>query len=155
MNNSHKTAIHRNVQSAPLDILYCGGFIGTPIRGTNGMGGLDYGCGFGKDAEVIGCDKYDPHFYPVEPRKKYKYILCTYVLNVLEKEEAMEVCKKIQHLLERKGEAFITVRRDIKKTVYRNNGTLQRPVYLNLPSVYKTSHYEIYRMSKYNEVEEK
>lgn len=49
---------------------------------------LDFGCGFGEDTDYLRslgyeCDRYDPHFFPEYPTKKYDYVTCFYVLNVI------------------------------------------------------------------------
>ena len=57
---------------------------------------LDFGCGFGKDVEVLQAKNYeitgyDPSYFPNYPDKKFDTILCFYVLNVLLPEEQAKV----------------------------------------------------------------
>ena len=57
---------------------------------------LDFGCGIGKDVELLkakGIDivGYDPFYFPEFPTEKFDTILCFYVLNVLLPEEQAEV----------------------------------------------------------------
>lgn len=49
---------------------------------------LDYGCGYGTDAEFLrrkgfSVDCYDPYYFPDFPTKQYSVVLCSYVLDVL------------------------------------------------------------------------
>lgn len=146
MDKSHKTAIHRNKPSNPTKYLANSGLINYPA--------LDYGSGHGKDADVYNLDKYDPYYYPEEPKKEYKTVVCNYVLNVLDKEKTPEVIKKIKNVLSYDGKAYITVRRDIKKPIKTKIGTLQRPIYLGLKTVKKTKDFETYLMTKEDEPKE-
>jgi hypothetical protein len=92
---------------------------------------LDYGCGRGSDAKFLNIDKYDSHYYPTHPTKNYYFILCTYVLNVVDEETQEKILGDIFSLLKPEGKAFITVRRDIlsvggsfikglKRTMYKD-----------------------------------
>lgn len=44
---------------------------------------LDYGCGYGTDADILIADKYDPYFYPNIPPIKYDIILCLHVAQLV------------------------------------------------------------------------
>ena len=68
-NKSHLTAIKRTKLSVPIR--------GLDLKGKRV---LDYGCGRGSDADLLGADKYDPYYFPERPTGKYDVILCTYVL---------------------------------------------------------------------------
>lgn len=106
---SYKTAIGRegNMLSLPMRHLYERGFLKGRV--------LDYGCGLGEDADMLGIDGYDPYWRKLKPRGKFDTIICNYVLNVLRlKRDRDEVVGRIRALLRRGGKAYISVRRDIK-----------------------------------------
>jgi 2-polyprenyl-3-methyl-5-hydroxy-6-metoxy-1,4-benzoquinol methylase len=134
---SHKTAIRRKLHSAPSHYLAQRNL----LKGRC----LDFGCGHGKDAEILDLERYDPHFFPTKPKGKFDTILCTYVLNVVPKDQEAVILKRIKALLSRPhGKAYITVRRDVKKDHLTSKGTLQRRVRLKLPVVKSNSDYCIY-----------
>lgn len=138
---SEKTAIKRVKPSAPAVWLNTHG----KIAGER----LDYGCGFGKDAEFFLMDKYDPFYFPEFPTKTYDTVLCTYVLNVIEDNwEITQVLEKIWTLLKPKGVAYITVRNDVKKLTGKTSKGFQRKIDLTLPVVRTTQGYKIYMMVK-------
>jgi hypothetical protein len=114
----HKTAIRRNKLSKPMEYLLTKGLLIGRV--------LDYGCGHGEDADHIGADKYDPHWFPKKPVGLYDTITCHYVLNVVP--EASDILKDIRSLLIPGGKAYVTVRRDLT----RDTNT-QRIVRLDLP----------------------
>ena len=95
--------------------------------------GLDYGCGKGTDARLLGLDKFDPYFSPEMPVGNYSTILCNYVLNVVTPEEETAVLEGIRSKLEPEGVAYIVVRRDVKVEGLTSKGTYQRNVTLELP----------------------
>jgi hypothetical protein len=135
---SHKTAIFRNCLSAPIRYLKS---VVNKKKGEFRFWGdriLDYGCGRGTDADFLGSEKYDPHFFPDMPSGKFHLILCTYVLNSLPKNKERIILEDIKkRLFPSSGKAYISVRRDIKISGYRKNGTFQRNVKLDLPLVYE------------------
>jgi len=107
---------------------------------------LDYGCGRGKDADTYGMEKYDPYFFPALPDGKFNTILCSYVLNVVSKQDEKRVIRKVLSLLEPGGCAYFTVRRDVKEDGITSKGTYQRDVVLNFKSVAKKNgKFEIYQ----------
>jgi len=67
---------------------------------------LDYGCGFGLDAETYGWDAFDPLYRPREPTGAYDTIVCTLVLNVLSRTNRTRVIQRIQVLLEVKSMSY-------------------------------------------------
>jgi 2-polyprenyl-3-methyl-5-hydroxy-6-metoxy-1,4-benzoquinol methylase len=104
--NSHLTAIERSSLSYPARIV----LNQEKIKGKV----LDYGCGIGKDVELLkekGVDiiGYDPFYFPKFPNEKFDTILCFYVLNVLLPEEQAEVLMNISYLLKPNGKAFFAV----------------------------------------------
>jgi hypothetical protein len=142
MTNSYKTAIKRKKPSAPAGWLFNAGILNLTNKA------LDYGCGHGFDADYYSMDKYDPHFFPEPPARKYNVITCTYVLNTVTKAQEYHVLRNIKRLLTRGGSAYITVRRDIKGTIATKAKTYQRNVTLDLPIVHETKGYCIYQMKK-------
>jgi hypothetical protein len=143
MDKSHLTAIRRNKLSAPTKWLLDNKYLSA--------GMLDYGCGRGDDADHLPfiCWRYDPHFYPDEYDCQFDVITCHFVLNVVELKDQNDILRKIQILLSPTGNAYITVRRDVKKTGYTSKGTYQRNVILHLPVVYeKKGGFCIYNLKK-------
>ena len=141
MSKAHLTAITRRNPSVPMRHLHKLELMEGKL--------LDYGSGKGKDADHYSMDRYDPHYAPQEPNGKYNTITCNYVLNVIEsKSEREEVLNKIRNLLDVGGLAYITVRRDIVKSLGKegetSRGTYQKNITLNLPVLKETSTYCTY-----------
>jgi ATP adenylyltransferase len=123
---------------------------------------LDFGCGFGKDVEVLKTkgytvEGYDPHYFPNEPEGKYDTILCFYVLNVLLPEQQAQVMMQVSNLLKPTGKAYFSVRRDIKEDSYRNHFIHQKPTYqcnvvLPYSSLFKNENTEIYAYQHCNQI---
>lgn len=120
---------------------------------------LDFGCGFGKDVELIN-EKginivgYDPYYFPNYPTYKFDTILCIYVLNVLLPEEQALVLLNISSLLKPNGKAYYAVRRDITYEGFRTHNIYKQQTYqcnINLPfkSVYLNDSCEIYEYQHY------
>jgi hypothetical protein len=145
MSNAHKTAyktaIKRTTLSKPIKELIERNLI--PDHASV----LDYGCGRGFDADTLGFDKYDPHYFNRLPDRQYEVVVCNYVLNVIEEQEADKVLNKIKELLLPSGVAYITVRRDVKKDGITKIGTFQRNVILNLPVIKSDSFLCIYKLT--------
>lgn len=142
--NAYRTAIARKALSAPVRYLQNEGLLKGRV--------LDYGCGKGSDASLIGADKYDPHFFPTKPRRKYDTIICVYVLNVVTPKDAAEIVESVRKLLKADGVAWFAVRRDIEIPHITARGTLQYNV--NLPTDPHCARYSfnnkfaIYRVTK-------
>lgn len=149
--NSHLTAIERTSLSYPARIL----LNQKKIRGKV----LDFGCGVGKDVELLkakGFDSvgYDPFYFPEFPTEKFDTILCFYVLNVLLPEEQAEVLMNVSHLLKPNGKAYFAVRRDIQYEGFRIHKVHKKETYqciikLGYQSVYKNENCEIYEYEHY------
>lgn len=149
--NSHLTAIERTSLSYPARIL----LNQKKIKGKV----LDFGCGIGKDVELLkneGFDitGYDPFYFPAFPTEKYDTILCFYVLNVLLPEEQAEVLMNVSSLLKPNGKAFFAVRRDIQHEGFRihkihKKETYQCLIRLGYLSIYKNENCEIYEYQHY------
>lgn len=121
----HNTAIHRTKPSLTAKTLEKQGIVKNKV--------FDYGCGTGFDAQYLISKGYsvnfwDPHFHNEKPPSKYPSnsfdtILCTYILNVIQKDERIDVIAKIRKLLHSEGSVFFTVRTDseISYQVKRSN----------------------------------
>lgn len=151
---SHLTAKERSNISFPANFL---------LKNNRLIGDvLDYGCGFGKDVELlklknINIDGYDKYYSQKYPEKKYDTIICIYVLNVLFQEEQSEVLINISQLLKPNGRAYFAVRRDLKYEGFRIHKIHKKPTYqcnvrLNYKSIFKNNSCEIYEYQRYNEI---
>lgn len=144
--NSHLTAKERDSISFPARLILNKGLAKGKI--------LDFGCGFGKDVEVLkekGLDiiGYDKHYFPTFPTEKFDTIICFYVLNVLLPEEQARVLMEVSSLLKPTGRAYFAVRRDIVYEGYRTHKIHQKPTYqcnviLPYGSFFKNDSCEIY-----------
>lgn len=149
--NSHLTAIERTSLSYPARIL----------QKQNKLLGeiLDFGCGIGKDVELLtekGFDiiGYDPFYYSNFPTEKFDTILCFYVLNVLLPEEQAEVLMNVSSLLKPNGKAYFAVRRDIQYEGFRvhkihKKETFQCIIKLPYFTIFKNENCEIYEYESY------
>lgn len=149
--NSHLTAIERTSLSYPARI----------VEKKNKLLGkiLDFGCGIGKDVELLkekGFDVvgYDPFYFSDFPTEKFDTILCFYVLNVLLPEEQAEVLMNVSHLLKPDGKAYFAVRRDIQYEGFRIHKIHKKETYqciIKLPyiSIFKNENCEIYKYEPY------
>jgi len=151
---SHLTAKERESISFPAR--YCLG--NKLIFGTV----LDFGCGFGKDVEVlknsgIEITGYDPLYFPKYPTGKFDTILCFYVLNVLMQEEQSNVLMDVSQLLKPTGKAYFAVRRDLLYEGFRIHKVHKKPTYqcnVRLPyrSIFKNETCEIYEYQHFNQI---
>ena len=149
--NSHLTAIERTSLSYPARIL----------QKQNKLLGkiLDFGCGIGKDVELLTEKKfdiigYDPFYFPNFPTEKFDTILCFYVLNVLLPEEQAEVLMNVSSLLKPNGKAYFAVRRDIQYEGFRvhkihKKETFQCIIKLPYFTIFKNENCEIYEYESY------
>jgi diadenosine tetraphosphate (Ap4A) HIT family hydrolase len=123
---------------------------------------LDFGCGFGKDVELLNAKGinvvgYDKHFFPNYPTEKFDTIICFYVLNVLMQEEQANVLMEISQLLKPTGKAYFAVRRDLQYEGFRTHKVHQKPTYqcnvvLNYQSIFKNENCEIYEYQHFNQI---
>ena len=143
---SWMTAIKRKRLSAPIRYLI---MIGA-LQDAHTM--LDYGCGRGWDADNLGMDKYDPHWFDDETcfTKTYDVITCTYVLNTIPLGDKRDsVVRRILSMLNVGGVAYITVRRDIKNVGFTKRGTYQCNAFVpNAELIRETSAFAIYKITK-------
>lgn len=120
---------------------------------------LDYGCGYGFDADHFGWDSFDPYYRPNKIEGPYDFIICSNVINALSRRNRHKVIDKIKALLKGKGShylpgmAYLTVPRNIPKTGKLGiHHSLQNYVVLTLPT-HMGSHetggkFEIYQLTK-------
>lgn len=149
--NSHLTAIERTSLSYPARILLDKKKILGKV--------LDFGCGIGKDVNLLqqkGFDVvgYDPFYFDKFPTDKFDTILCFYVLNVLLPEEQAEVLMNVSYLLKPNGKAYFAVRRDITYEGFRIHKihkveTYQCYIKLAYISIFKNENCEIYEYQHY------
>jgi DNA phosphorothioation-associated putative methyltransferase len=107
--NAHRTAISRKKASKPLLMLLdTMSVVEEPI--------LDYGCGKGQDVielqdrgfKAFG---YDPYYAPRMPRGKFKTVLMTYVVNVIQTpQERNEAIRDAWKRVRKGGRLIITAR---------------------------------------------
>ncbi len=137
---SYLTTLRRNRPSIPARQLH------TLAKGRV----LDFGCGYGFDANYYGWEKYDKYHCPEYPIGKFDTIFCHYVLNVLDTRYKREkVLDEIRNLLSPNGIAYITVRRDGDcNNMFRPRGTYQHFVRLKLPIFKEDSEICIYILRK-------
>ena len=110
---------------------------------------LDYGCGFGFDADHFGWEAFDPYYRQTIPQGSYDTILCNHVLNMLTRDSRSEAIASIQNYLAASGTAWLIVPRNIPprgKVALRKR--IQNYVVLDLPSVRSTDELEIYRLDR-------
>lgn len=154
---SHLTAKERETLSFPAKIILNKKLLKGEV--------LDFGCGFGKDVEVlnkkgINITGYDKHYFPDYPQKRFDTIICFYVLNVLMTEEQANVLMEISQLLKPGGYAYFAVRRDIKQEGFRIHKVQQKPTYqcnvvLNFKSIFSNENCEIYEYRHFNQIKRK
>ena len=155
--NNHLTAKERELMSFPARLLLNKNLLVGDV--------LDFGCGFGKDVELlnakgINITGYDKHYFPKYPQKKFDTIICFYVLNVLLPEEQATVLMELSQLVKPTGKVFIAVRRDLQFEGFRTHKIHQKKTYqcnviLNSKSFFKNENCEIYEYSHFNQIKHK
>ena len=153
---SHLTAKERDKPSFPAQWLLRNGYLKGDI--------CDFGCGFGIDADFLtskglNVTKYDPHYFPNYPVRKFDTIICNYVLNVLFKDAQSKVLMDVAELLKPEGKAYFTVRRDLKKSGFRIHKVHKKPTYqcnVSLPyrSILLNDFTEIYEYEHFRKNDE-
>lgn len=117
---------------------------------------LDFGCGFGFDAEHFGWEAFDPYYKPSQPQGPFDTIVCISVINALSRNNRAKVFARVRELLAADGRAYFAVPRDIPRTGKLGiNHSLQNYVVLTLPSIHADDALEIYEMTKDAEIEDK
>ena len=108
---------------------------------------LDYGCGFGFDADHFGWEGFDPYYRQKLPDGLFDFIVCNHVANMLTRQSHRELFKAIQALLAAQGRAYVSVSRKIPRTgKIAMRKRIQNYVALTLPSVFRDDELEIYRL---------
>jgi hypothetical protein len=108
---------------------------------------LDYGCGFGFDADRLGWEAYDPHYRQTPPPGLFDTVVCNHVANMLTRASRRELLRTLQLLLADGGRAYVSVSRKIPregKLALRKR--IQNYVVLTLPSLYRDDELEVYRL---------
>lgn len=153
---NYLTAKERETLSFPAKLLLNKGLLVGDV--------LDFGCGFGKDVELLNAKGknivgYDKHYFPIYPNKKFDTIICFYVLNVLMQEEQASVLMEISQLLKPTGKAYFAVRRDLQYEGFRTHKVHQKPTYqcnviLNYKSIFKNENCEVYEYKHFNQIKQ-
>jgi hypothetical protein len=108
---------------------------------------LDYGCGFGFDADHFGWEAYDPHYRQKAPEDVFETIICNHVANMLTRSSRQKLFLDIVDLLAPQGKAYLSVSRKIPVTgKLAMRKRIQNYVVLTLPSVFRDDDMEIYRL---------
>ncbi len=110
---------------------------------------LDYGCGFGFDADHFGWEAFDPYYRQNNPVGVFDTIICNHVANMLTRASRAALFEEIERLLAARGNAYISVTRkipEIGKAGIRQR--IQNYVVLSLPSLHRDDDMEIYRLAK-------
>ena len=154
---SHLTAKERETLSFPAKLLLNKSLLTGDV--------LDFGCGFGKDVELlkakgINIVGYDKHYFPKYPTKKFDTIICFYVLNVLMQEEQATVLMQLSQLVKATGKVYFAVRRDLQFEGFRTHKVHQRQTYqcnvkLAYKSIFKNENCEIYEYKHLNQLKRK
>ena len=98
---------------------------------------LDFGYGYGFDAETFVWDKYDPYYFPKRPVGPCDTVVCTNGLNALSRNNRAKVFGDIQSLLADAGTPHLGVRCDLPVTDKLGmHHSLQNYVALTLPSIF-------------------
>ena len=148
---NHLTAKERETLSFPAKLLLNKGLLVSDV--------LDFGCGFGKDTELLNLQNihivgYDPFYFPAYPAEKFDTILCFYVLNVLLPEQQVQVLMNVSAKLKPTGKAYFAVRRDLQYEGYRMHKLHKKETYqcnIKLPykSIFKNENCELYEYQHY------
>ena len=155
--NSHLTAKERETLSFPAKLLLNKSLLAGDV--------LDFGCGFGKDVELLkakglNVTGYDKHYFPKYPQKKFDTIICFYVLNVLMQEEQAIVLMQLSQLVKPTGKVYFAVRRDLQFEGFRTHKVHQKQTYqcnviLNYKSIFKNENCEVYEYRHFNQINKK
>lgn len=154
---SHLTAKERETLSFPAKLLLNKSLLVGNV--------LDFGCGFGKDVELlkekgISIVSYDKHYFPEYPTNKFDTIICFYVLNVLLQEEQATVLMQLSQLIKPTGKVYFAVRRDLQNEGFRmhkvhQKQTFQCNVKLAYKSIFRNENCEIYEYKHFNQLKQK
>jgi hypothetical protein len=110
---------------------------------------LDYGCGFGFDADHFGWEAFDPQYRQKPPKGVFDTVVCNHVANMLTMQSRRELFQSIRGLLAPRGRAYLSVSRKIPKAgKIAMRKRIQNYVVLTLPSLYCDDDLEVYRLER-------
>ena len=118
---------------------------------------LDYGCGYGLDAEINKWESYDPYYNDIILNGKFDTIVCTNVLSAVSSKIRHQIIENIRELLNEDGFAYFAVPRNLP-IKGKLSGYERRPqnfILLTLESVYLDKDIEIYKFNKISEYKDK
>ena len=116
---------------------------------------LDYGCGFGFDADHFGWGAYDPHYRQTLPDGLFDTVVCNHVANMLTRESRQGLFRAILALLAAEGKAYVSVSRKVPKAgKVALRKRIQNYVVLTLPSLFCDGELEIYRLEAGSDFED-
>ena len=118
---------------------------------------LDYGCGYGFDADKNNWEKYDPYYFDNKIEGNFDTIVCINVISAVSSKIRKEILNNIQELLNESGKAYLSVPRNIP-VKGKFSGYERRPqsyVILTLKSVYMDKKIEIYELNKKDKFKDK
>lgn len=110
---------------------------------------LDYGCGFGFDADHFGWEAFDPYYRQTLPAGEFDTIICNHVAKMLTRESRTLLYEKLRQCVAPTGMVYLSVSRKIPKIGKAGiRQRIQNYVVLTLPSIYVDTELEIYSMNK-------
>lgn len=118
---------------------------------------LDYGCGYGLDAEINKWESYDPYYYDIILNGKFDTIVCTNILSAVSSKIRHQIIENIRELLNEDGFVYFAVPRNLP-IKGKLSGYERRPlnfILLTLESVYLDKDIEIYKFNKISEYKDK
>ena len=117
---------------------------------------LDYGCGFGLDANHFGWEAFDPHYRQKLPDGVFDTIVCNHVANMLTRDSRQGLFRAILALLAPEGKAYVSVSRKVPKAgKIALRKRIQNYVVLTLPSLFRDDELEIYRLEPGSDFEDR
>ena len=117
---------------------------------------LDYGCGFGFDADHFGWEAYDPQYRQKLPDGLFDTVVCNHVANMLTRDSRQELFRTLRALLAPNGKAYVSVSRRIPKAgKLALRMRIQNYVVLTLPSLFRDGELEIYRLEAGSDFEDR
>ena len=135
------TAVRRTGPSRPAELLVARGLAKGRV--------LDYGCGYGVDADTFGWEAYDPFYRPRPPTGPYDTVVCILVLNTLSRTNRAKLLARLRSLLAPDGRAYLAVARNVpvagKLGIHH---CLQHYVVLTLPVVFEDADLAIYVLQR-------
>lgn len=111
---------------------------------------LDYGSGYGLDAETFSWESFDPYYNDIKLNGLFDTIICINVISAVSAVNETIIINSIIDLLKPNGKAYLSVPRNLPKEgkLSGYNRRPQRWVTLNYPSIEQNSKFEIYLLEK-------